>query len=91
LFGSKIIDQPPGQKKPTIADRHTDPGSYPIQTVGKITFPALPVNTRLVVIFSAAQHFFYYSIKKELYCGLIKPHAYREKFSSWLSINQTNP
>jgi hypothetical protein len=29
--------------------------------------------------------------KKELNCGLIKPHAYREKISSWLSINQTNP
>jgi hypothetical protein len=57
----------------------------------KVTFTALPVNTRLVVIFLLIPHFFYHSNKKELSCGLIKPHAYREKFSSWLSINQTNP
>jgi hypothetical protein len=58
---------------------------------GKVTFPAPSVNTQLVVIFFNVYIFPYCSCKKELNCGLIKPHAYGEKFSSWLSINQTNP
>jgi hypothetical protein len=89
-----VIQTLPEIKKPITMIGHHVPkirhGSYPYLR-GKVTFSHPSVNTRLVVIFFQDHDFLCLLRQKGLDCGLIKPQAYREKFSSWLSINQTNP